>query len=114
MTYVMRIWLFVVLSVILAACAQMGMPAADTFNKKEVAAHATVTAIAKGALTLRQAGKLSDADRDNVVATLRTAETGIDLAKMVATTDPVAGMSKLNASVAVLNALQDYLLTKEK
>lgn len=107
--------LFLILATaLLTACAQLGVPAADTFNKKAVAAHNTVTAVAKAATTLRAAGKLSDADRDNVVATLRSAETGIDLATMVAKTDAPAGMTKLDTSIAVLTALQTYLLTKEK
>lgn len=93
-----------------AGCAQL--PAADTFNKKAIAAHNTVAAIAKTATTLRQAGKLSDADRDNIVATLKSAEAGIDLATLAAKTDSTAGMTKLDTSIAVLTALQTYLLTK--
>lgn len=104
----------ILLAFTIAACAQLGVPAADTFNKKAVAAHNTVSGIAKAATTLRAAGKLSDADRDNIVATLRSAETGIDLATMVAKTDAPAGMTKLDTSIAVLAALQTYLLTKEK
>lgn len=93
-------------------CAQLGVSAPATFKQKEVAAHATVEGIAKTALTLRMAGKLSDADRDNVVATLKSAEAGIDLAVMAAKTDPVAGATKLDTSIAVLTALQTYLATK--
>ena len=102
----------ILLAFTIAACAQLGVPAADTFNKKAVAAHNTVSGIAKAATALRAAGKLSDADRDNVVATLRSAETGIDLATMIAKTNPQAGIDKLSATVAVLSALQAYLATK--
>ena len=99
---------------LLTVCASLGIPDADTFNKKAMVAHGTVAAIAKSATSLRAAGKLSDADRDNIVATLKNAEMGIDMATMVGKTDPAAGVTKLDTSIAVLTALQAYLLTKEK
>jgi len=99
---------------LLIACAQIGIPAADTFNKKAIAAHSMVAGIAKSASMLRAAGKLSDADRDNVVASLKAAESAIDLATTTHKTDAAGGMTKLDASVAILGALNAYLLTKEK
>ena len=48
-----------------------------------------------------------------MVKVLTDAESGLQLAKTLRTSDPVAGMSKLDASVAILTALQNYLLTKE-
>jgi hypothetical protein len=109
-----KAWLAALSLMILMGCAQLGVPAADSFNKKALAAHQTVTAIAQTATTLRQAGKLSDADRDNIVATLKGAEAGIDLATLAAKTNADAGATKLDASIAVLTALQTYLLTKGK
>jgi hypothetical protein len=106
--------LLVLAMALFAACSTLGVSSPDTFNKKALAAHGTVTAIANSALTLRAAGKLSDADRDNVVSTLRAAESGIDLATLTAKTDTAAGSTKLDASIAVLSALQAYLLAKEK
>lgn len=109
------LWLALVLAIALfalQACSALGVQAPQTFNAKAVAAHATVEGLAKSALALRAAGKLSDADRDNIVATLRSAESGIDLATLVAKNDPAGGMTKLDASIAVLTALQTYLATK--
>jgi len=83
------------------------------FNAVYLGAQKTIAAIANGAATLRTAGRLSDEDRDNVVKVLVDAESGLQLAKTLRTADPVAGMSKLDASVAILTALQNYLLTKE-
>lgn len=96
----------------IAGCAQLGVQAPKTFNEKALAAYGTVEGIAKTALTLRQAGKLSDADRDNVVDTLRSSVQGIDLAKVISQTDPAGGLTKLDTSIAVLTALQAYLATK--
>lgn len=104
--------MFVAIMVGIAGCAQLGVQSPETFNQKAVAAHSTVEGIAKTALALRQAGKLSDADRTNIVATLRSAEQGIELATIVSKTDPAGGLTKLDASIAVLTALQAYLATK--
>jgi len=103
---------FVALMIGVTGCAQLGVQAPQTFNQKAVAAHGTVEGIAKTALTLHQAGKLSESDRVNIVATLRSTEQGIDLATVVSKTDPVGGLTKLDASIAVLAALQTYLATK--
>lgn len=100
------------LSALLISCAQMGVPAADTFNKRLMAGYQTVEAIAWSAGSLRSAGKLSDADRDNVVATSRTAIAALDLARQVHATNPQAGDDKLSATITVLGALQAYLATK--
>ena len=103
---------FFALMIGIAGCAQLGVQAPQTFNQKAVAAHGTVEGIAKTALTLYQSGKLSDSDRANVVSTLRSAEQGISLATIVSKTDPAGGLTKLDASIAVLTVLQTYLATK--
>lgn len=104
--------LIIATALLFLGCAQLGVTAPATFNQKEAAAHVTIEGIAKTALSLHQAGKLSEADRSNIVATLRSAESGIDVAKLVAKTDPAGGLTKLDASIAVLTALQAYLATK--
>ena len=105
-------YLLALLMVLLSACSSMGALPADTFNKKLLAGYSTVEVLAKSAATLRAAGRLSDADRDNVVDTLRNATAGLDLAAQVGNADPAAGMTKLNATLSVLTALQAYLATK--
>jgi type II secretory pathway component PulM len=97
----------------LAACAAFGTPAPQSFNQRLVAGYTTVEAVANTATQLRAAGKLSDADKDNVVSTSRTALAGLDLAAQVHKTNPAAGQDKLTATITVLTALQAYLLTKE-
>jgi hypothetical protein len=112
-------------TLLLAACAQFGIQQPQSFNQAALAATATSQAILRTAIDLRAQGRLSDADRDNVVATVRTAEQGIDLAQAVVKTCPKdaatgepspacadPGFVKLRATVAVLNALSAYLATK--
>ena len=108
----LNLYFALVLAFVLTACASLGVQAPATFNQKALAAHATVTAIANSAATLRTAGKLSDADRDNVVSTLRSAEAGIDMAVLTYKTNAQAGSDKLTATITVLTALQTYLATK--
>lgn len=112
MTRLLRPFQWVFLALVLSACTQIGLSPPETFNQKALAATKVSQAIASTAISLRAAGKLSDADRDNIVATLRTAEQGIDLASISFKTDPAAGMTKLDASIAVLTALQAYLAAK--
>lgn len=97
---------------LLIGCAQLGASAPQTFNQRILASYTTVEAVANSASYLRAVGKLSEADRDNVVSTARTAIAGIDVAAQVGKTDPVAGQAKLTATIAVLTALQSYLATK--
>jgi hypothetical protein len=104
--------LFLLLALCLVGCAGLGVPPADTFNKKALATLSTVETVAKSAQNLRAAGKLSDADRDNVVSTLETTVSGVKLARQLYTTNPQAGNDKLSATITVLTALQMYLATK--
>lgn len=106
-------WLLFACALLLSACAALGVPDADTFNKRAMAGYQTIETVASTAGTLRIAGKLSDADRDNVVSTTRAAITGIDLAKQIYQTNPQAGNDKLTATITVLTALQAYLATKQ-
>lgn len=106
--------LFWFLPLMLFACAQLGVPAADTFNKKALVAYSTVEGVAKTAASLRAAGKLSDSDRENVLTTGRAAVTGIELAKQMRPADPQAAEDKLTATITVLSALSAYLASKEK
>lgn len=106
----------------LAACAQLGLQAPDTFNKKIATGYATVQVVAESAKTAYVAGKLSEKDRTNVVSTTRAGVEGLDLAQTMysavcpATAPPgcaaPAADAKLTATLAVLTALQAYLATQ--
>lgn len=103
-------------------CAQLGMSPADTFNKKLAAGYATVDAVAQGATQLVQQGKLHPTDQANVVATTKAGVQGLDLARSIyaqscppgspATCAAPAATAKLEATIAVLTAMQTYLATK--
>ena len=108
-----RLFGVAVFSYFLTACAVVGAPTPDTFNKKLLQGYATVQAVAHTASALRTAGKLSDADRDNVVQTNRQAVAALDIAALAAKTDLDAADAKLQSALVVLQALQGYLVKQQ-
>jgi hypothetical protein len=97
------------LVMMLAACQSLGIPAADTFNKKVYTGYATVVTVANTATTLLNAGKLSNADAQNVLEQATNAKTALDIAKSVHETTPDLGDAKLVAALQILTALQQYV-----
>jgi len=94
------------------ACAVTGVPTPQTFNQRTAAAVTSVTATRQTATVLLNAGKISVDDAKNVLAQTDGAMSGIALARQIAEKDPVAGQSKLAATLTILQALDAYLATK--
>ena len=95
-------------------CAALGVPAADTFNKKLIAGYSTLTVAANSAATLRLAGKLSDARRDETVKSLRAAQTELDAIGALGGADLAAADKRLTVILAVLTGLQTALATQDQ
>lgn len=98
---------------LLSACASLGVPNADTFNKKVLSAYATVDVVAESAAILWAAGKMSAQDRAHIVDTNRQVLAGLELAKLTAQTDLGAAQTKLESTLLILTALESYLQTKQ-
>lgn len=98
----------------LAACAQLGLPTADTFNEKLAVAYGSVTQVRSSALQLLEAKKISADDAANVNTTADTARAALDIARKTSLTDITAANSKLTAATAILNAVSVYLATKQE
>lgn len=96
----------------LPACAQLGIPTAQTFNERLAAGYALNTAVRQSATTLLQSKAITANDGDSVLKTTDAARAGLDVAKSLAKTDMTAADAKLNATRTVLVALQSYLATK--
>lgn len=112
----------------MAACTSMGMATPDTFNKKTLAAYKTVQTVSEVAAA--NAGKtLSKSDAQNVYAVGQASIQAIQLAEQMyaascpATAQPkvepaavpcvsTAADAKLQATLAILTALQAYLATQ--
>ncbi len=99
----------ITLLIMLAACAQVGLPTADTFNEKLAVAYGTVTQIRSTATDLLKAKKITPADASNVNAQADNARTGLDIAREISKTDAKAADARLTMVHAALNALQTYL-----
>lgn len=97
---------------LLVGCAQMGMPAPQTFNQKVAVGITTVTQVRQTATVLLTAGKISVDDARNVQAQADNAMAGITIARNVGATDPAAGQTKLTAALTILQALDAYLASK--
>lgn len=103
----------VLLVTLLAGCAALGVPAADTFNKRVVVANGLVEQVSATVETLSVAGKLPAPlalSYNN-----RAAEAGkaIDITMQVHTTDPAAADARLSQIIAGLNALQSELQARK-
>lgn len=96
----------------LFGCAQMGMQPADTFNKKIGAAYVTAQTIAETAAYAERSGQLGGGDVANIIVTGRAAIAALDVAVQVHATNPASGDAKLTATLAILTALQAYLLAQ--
>lgn len=101
------------LLLLLAACTTLGVPQADTFNKRVVVANGVVEATTKTIETLYVAGKLDKEEAHKANEQASNAATGIDIARQTHTTDPAAADAKLTATLAALNALNAYLESKK-
>lgn len=105
----LKIPLAFVLLVLLSACQTLGVPQADTFNKRVIVANSIVEQSANTVSTLVSAGRLSHEDAQRSLDRVRDAAAGIDVARQVLPDDPAAADAKLSAVIAALNALNLYL-----
>lgn len=117
------------LALVLGACASLGVPPAQTFLDKALAAQLSATAVLRSADTLLNAGAIGVSDAKNARATVATANQAIDIATtayVIACPIKPASLSvdtvctapsadaKLASAVAILTVVQTYLQTKEK
>ena len=104
-------WLVLVL---LAGCAALGVPPADTYNKQLAGAYTAVTAARQETLTLLQAGKITADDAQNVQNQADAIRAGLDVSAVAFKGgDSAAATTKLDSTITVLKALQSYLLIKK-
>jgi hypothetical protein len=90
---------------LLAGCAALGVPSADTFNKKAAAATVSVNTGSQTVLTLLQARKITPDENDKYIARLEDAQKAIDVTRVVYKTDPTSAENRLATIIAGLNLL---------
>jgi hypothetical protein len=99
--------------ILLAACQSLGVPPADTFNKRIVVANSLVESASATVETLFTAGKLSQPDAKQFNQRCADAAAGIDITRQTHVTDPTAADAKLTAIIAGLNALNAELQNRK-
>lgn len=102
-----------ILALVLSACAQFGVPTPETLPSRIAVGIISVTEVRSQTLFLAQSGKLSKEDAENLQKQADNARAGLEVARLLAATDPVGADAKLQQTRAVLLALQQYLLAKE-
>lgn len=93
----------------LVGCAALGVPAADTFNKKAAGAVQTVNAASQLTLTLLQARKITPDENDAYIARAEQAQHAINLTRQLHVTDPTGAADRLTQIIAGLAILQTEL-----
>lgn len=102
-----------VLIVVLSGCSVLGVPPADTFNKRVVVANGIVEQVSRTVETLFVAGKLTKEDAQAYNERAESAATGIDIAVQAHATDPTGADTRLGAIIAALNALKSELEARQ-
>jgi len=102
-----------VLLYLVAACAQIGLSTPQTPDQRVAAGYGTAAAINQSATALLNSKKISSDDAQHVLDSTRSARAGLDIARGMTKTDPKAADAKIQAQIAILNALNAYLASQQ-
>lgn len=97
----------------LASCASLGIPQANTFNKRVAVANSVIESTATTIETLFLAGKLTKAESQKALDQTKSASAGIDIARKIRAEDPRGANTQLEAIITSLNALNVYLQSRQ-
>lgn len=93
----------------LAACAQLGLAPAQTFDQKLAYAYGTHTAIVASAAQATKTGTLNATDAEHVLTLADQSRQFLDAAHAVETSNVNDASAKLALATAILNQLTIYL-----
>lgn len=85
----------------------------QTFNQRMLVAYNTVTEVRTQTTVALAAKKISADDAQNIQDQANTARKGLDVARTLRATQPASAEDRLEATRAVLLALQAYLIAQE-
>lgn len=98
----------------LTACAMLGVPQADTFNKRVVQANGMVEVAANMVPEALEAGKIDRDEARNALEKLRITATSIDSAVLIRSTNPTEADANLTAAIAALTVIKSTLEDRSK
>ena len=104
---------FLSVVLLLAGCAALGVPPANTFNKRAVVANATIESSAVTVKKLYATGKLTAEEANDVVDNLQVASNTVDGAVLIYKANPAEAETRLEAVILGLQTLQTYLRSKQ-
>ena len=104
----------VVMACALAACASLGVPTPKTFNEKAAAALTGLTAATNTTTQLLDQRLISSNDANNIAVQLDNMRSGVDIARQLHQSQPAAGEARIETIAVALQALTDYLQTRQK
>lgn len=113
MQRVQRYFMFYVMAALVAGCASLGVPPADTFSEKLAAGYSLNAQVRATATELLNAKKISSSDGQNVMDQTNNFRAGLDIARTMAMTNLESAESKLNAVRNGMTALQSYLASRK-
>lgn len=97
----------------LTACAQLGVPPAESFNERLAAGYALNSQVRATATQLLNAKKISAADGQNVLDQTNNARAGLDVAREMSKFNLEAADGKLTAIRTAMTAVQAYLAIRK-
>jgi hypothetical protein len=100
--------------ILLPACAMLGVPQADTFNKRVVQANGMVEVVANMVPVAFEAGKIDRDEARNTLEKLRITATSIDSAVLIRSTNPTEADANLTAAIAALTVIKSSLEARSK
>lgn len=112
MRHLQRYTLFYLVAM-LTACAQIGLPPAETFSERLAAAYSLNTQIRATATELLKAKKISSSDGEQVLEQTNNARAGLDVARELSKVNLEAADGKLTAIRTALTAVQAYLALRK-
>jgi hypothetical protein len=104
------VWLMLLLS----GCAMLGVPQADTFNKRVVQANGMVEVVANMVPVAFEAGKIDREDARITLDRLRMTATTIDNAVLVRSTNPTESDALLTSAITALTVIKAGLEERSK
>lgn len=109
------VWRLVLLAIftMLSACAQLGLPHAEKFGERLAVGYGTAAAVRDAARALLVANRITADDAENIQKQADSVRAGLDVARSLAKTDLAAATDRLTAAMAVLQALQTYLQSRQ-
>lgn len=100
------------LAALLVSCASLGVPPADTFNKRLAETLAVVTQVEQSTVQLVQSGVVKPDDGQNIHDQATRIVAGLNIAYNMHANDPAGADARLVAARTTLIALQGYLQVK--